>query len=147
MDFKIREDNYNPLLKRKELRLEVDHDEAGTPSRMDLRKAIASKYGTQADNVYVMNMHTKTGTHGALCEVQVYDEPEQARRVVPKHIQIRNLPPEERKKAKEQKAKKERDKGEGAKQAPEKPGAEKTKEAKTKPAKDEKPKEDKAKAD
>jgi small subunit ribosomal protein S24e len=121
LEFKVKQDTYNPLLKRKEVRVEVDHDAAGTPSRIDLRKAIASKFNTKPENVYVIDIETKTGTQSALCAVEVYDDSQSAVRTVPKYLQIRNLPPEERKKVKEQEAKEE------AKPKPEKPKAEKAK--------------------
>lgn len=125
MDFKVKEDTYNPLLKRKEVRVEVDHDAAGTPSRVDLRKAVASKYSTKPENVYVLDIDTKTGTQSAVCSVEVYDDPQTAQRTVPKHIQIRNLPPEERKRVREEQAKKEEAKPKAEKPKPaEKPKAE-----------------------
>jgi small subunit ribosomal protein S24e len=132
LDFKIRQDTYNPLLKRKEVHVEVDHDAGGTPSRTDLRKAIATKYNTKPENVYVLNVETKTGTQSALCEVEVYDDPQSAQRTVPKYIQVRNLPPEERKRIKEQEAKKEEPKPKAEKPKAEKP-KEEAKDAKPKP--------------
>ncbi len=139
MDFKVRQDTYNPLLKRKEVRVEVDHDAAGTPSRIDLRKAIATKFNTKPENVYVLDIETKTGTQSALCAVEVYDDPQSAQRTVPKYVQVRNLPPEERKKVREQEAKKEE-----AKPKAEKPKAEKAKpetpKVEPKEVKEEKPK-------
>ena len=93
MELKIKQEEYNALLKRKEIYAEVDHDQAGTPSRVDLRKAVASKYGVKPESVYVIDVRTKTGTQSALCEVQVYDDREGAQRIVPKYIQTRNLPP------------------------------------------------------
>ena len=102
MEFKVKQDTYNPLLGRKELSLDVEHENAGSPSRTSLREAIAAKYGTKAENVYVIEIDTKTGTQYSVCEVQVYDDSEVAKKLVPKHIQIRNLPSEERKKIREQ---------------------------------------------
>jgi len=122
MELKIKEEEYNALLKRKEVSAEVDHDGGGTPSRVDLRKAVAAKYGTKPDNVFVIGVHTMTGTQKAICRVQVYDEPEVGRRTVAKYIQTRNLPAEERKKLREQETKKEE-----AKPKEEKPKAEKEK--------------------
>lgn len=144
MDFKVKQDTYNPLLKRKEVSIEIDHDGQGTPSRMDLRKAVASKYNTKQENVFVVDMETNTGTHNAVCAVEVYDDAKLAQLTVPKYIQVRNLPPEERKKVKEQQAKKEE-----AKPKPEKPKAQAQKPAEgkeqkpaeeTKEAKEPKPK-------
>ena len=138
MDFKVRQDTYNPLLKRKEVHVEVDHDAAGTPSRLDLRKAIAAKYNTKPENVYVLNVETKTGTQSAICKAEVYDDPQSAQRTVPKYVQVRNLPPDERKRIREQEAKKEEPKPQV-----EKPKADKTKAEKPKEeAKEAKPKQD-----
>jgi len=124
LDFKIKQDTYNPLLKRKEVSVEVDHDGQGTPSRIDLRKAIATKYGTKPENVYVVDIDTKTGTQSAVCAVQVYDDSQTAQRVVAKYIQIRNLPPEERKRVREEQAKKQEAKPKAEKPKPaEKPAA------------------------
>ena len=106
MEVKIKQEEYNALLKRKEIFAEVDHDETGTPSRTDLRKVISTKYGVKPESVYVIDVRTKTGTQSAFCEVQVYDDQESARRTVPKHIQTRNLPSEERKRLREQETKK-----------------------------------------
>jgi ribosomal protein S24E len=137
MDFKVTEDTYNPLLKRKQIRVEVDHDAASTPSRLDLRKAMAAKYNTKPENVFVLDVETRTGTQTASCAIEVYDDPQSAQRTVPKYIQTRNLPPEERKRVKEQEAKKEEAKPEKPK-AVEKPKAEKPKEE----TKEQKPKQE-----
>jgi ribosomal protein S24E len=102
MEFKVKQDTYNALLGRKELSLDVDHDNAGSPSRTSLRDAVAAKYGTKIENVFVVGIDTKTGTQTSICEVQVYDDAEVAKKLVPKHIQFRNLHSEERKKIKEQ---------------------------------------------
>jgi small subunit ribosomal protein S24e len=135
MEFKVRQDTYNPLLGRKELSLVVEHENAGSPSRTSLRDAVAVKYGTKAESVFVVEINTKTGTQYSVCEVQVYDDSKAAKILVPKHIQIRNLPSEERKKIREQ-----------SKKTEEKPkAAEKPKQAKAEakpPGKEEKRKPD-----
>jgi len=138
LDFKVKQDTYNPLLKRKEVHGEVDHEGEGTPSRVDVRKAVASKFSTKPENVYVLDIETNTGTQSALCAVEVYDDPQSAQRTVPRYIQVRNLPPEERKRVREEQAKKEE-----AKPKAEKPKAEKTKpKEEPKEAKEEKPKQE-----
>jgi len=133
LDLKVREDTYNPLLKRKEVSVEIEHEGQGTPSRVDLRKAVATKFSTKPENVYVIDVETKTGTQNAVCQAEVYDDPKTAQQTVPKYIQIRNLPPDERKQVREQEAKKE------AKPKGEKPKPTKPSEAKpeAKPAKPE----------
>jgi len=120
LDLKVREDTYNPLLKRKEVTVEIEHEGQGTPSRVDLRKAVATKFSTKPENVYVIDVETKTGTQDAVCQAEVYDDPKTAQQTVPKYIQIRNLPPDERKQVREQEAKKEA-KPKGEKPKPTKP--------------------------
>jgi len=122
---KVKQDTYNPLLKRKEVSLEIEHEGQGTPSRIDLRKAVASKFSTKLENVYVIEVETKTGTQNALCQIEVYDDAQTAQQTVPKHIRTRNLPPDERRQIREQEAKKEEAKPKG-----EKPKAAKLAEAK-----------------
>lgn len=141
LDLKVKQDTYNPLLKRKEVSLEVEHEGQGTPSRVDLRKAVASKFSTKPENVYVIDVETKTGTQNALCQVEVYEDAETAQQTVPKYIRIRNLPPDERKQVREQEAKKEEAKPKAAKPAEGKPEA---KVAKQEEGKEAKPKETKA---
>jgi small subunit ribosomal protein S24e len=135
LDVKVTQDTYNPLLKRKEVSIEVEHGGQGTPSRVDLRKAVASKFSTKPENVYVIEVETKTGTQNALCQVEVYDDARAAQETVPKHIQTRNLPPDERKRVREQEAKKGEAKPKAEKPKAGKP-AEATPEAKTKQADD-----------
>ena len=141
LDFKVKQDTYNPLLKRKEVSIEVEHDGQGTPSRIELRKAVASKFSTKTENVYVIDVETKTGTQSALCLVEVYDDAQTGQQTVPKHIQTRNLPPEERKKVREQEAKKEEAKPKAEKPKAEKAKPEKAKEE-SKEVKEEKPKQE-----
>jgi small subunit ribosomal protein S24e len=126
LDLKVVQETYNPLLKRKELSVQVEHEGQGTPSRVDLRKAVASKFSTKPENVYVIEVETKTGTQDALCQIEVYDDAQTAQRTVPKHIQTRNLPPDERKQVRERESKKEEpkvkaEKPKGAKPAESKP--------------------------
>jgi len=125
LDLKVTQDTYNPLLKRKEVSVEVEHEGQGTPSRIELRKAVASKFSTKPENVYVIEVETRTGTQNAVCQIQVYDDAQTAQQTVPKYIQTRNLPPEERKQVREKEAKKEE-----AKPKAEKPKAAKPCEAK-----------------
>ncbi|HXY82367.1 MAG TPA: hypothetical protein VEH56_01515 [Candidatus Saccharimonadales bacterium] len=110
MELKIKKDEYNPLLKRKEVYANVGHENTGSPSRLALRDAVASKYGAKPENVYVVDIHTRTGTQESECIIQVYDDPATAKLMVPEYIRVRNMPLEERKKAKEQKTKKKEEK-------------------------------------
>jgi ribosomal protein S24E len=77
MDVKKSSEKNNQFLKRKELAFFIDHHSQGTPQLFEVRTAIASMYGVNQDLVYVLNLKTLTGT---------------AHSLLPKHIQLRNLP-------------------------------------------------------
>jgi ribosomal protein S24E len=98
VEIKVLGQVYNPLLKRKEVKVEITHSGAGTPDRFMIRKELASRLDAKLDNVYVVDVETKTGTEKTRCDIEVYDVPERARKIVPSYIIARNKPPEERKK-------------------------------------------------
>jgi ribosomal protein S24E len=104
MEIKVSNEFYNPLLKRKEITLEIDHSGEGTPQRFEIRKRMASKLNAKIENVFVISLDTSTGLQRSTCALQVYDDSRAALSTVPEHVATRNLAPEERVKAKEAKA-------------------------------------------
>jgi ribosomal protein S24E len=130
MEIKVNNESYNPLLKRKEITLEIEHTGEGTPQRFDIRKRMASKLNTKIENVFVVSLDASTGLQRSTCSLQVYDDSRAASSTVPEHIATRNLPPEERPKVKVAKAAKPE---KGAKPA-EKREAKPSKESEAKPA-------------
>ena len=103
MEIKVSNELYNPLLKRKEITLEIEHTGEGTPQRFDIRKRMASKLNAKIENVFVVSLGTSTGLQRSTCALQVYDDSRAASSTVPEHVATRNLPPEERAKVKEAK--------------------------------------------
>jgi len=102
MEVRITSEEYNPLLKRKEVAFEVEHRETGgTPSRFEVGKRLAALLKIDPELVYVKRMKTKTGTMIAVGEANAYDSIEQAKLVEPKHIIARNTPPEKQEKQEE----------------------------------------------
>jgi small subunit ribosomal protein S24e len=96
MKVKIVSEEYNPLLKRKEVTFKVEHAETGgTPPRFEVRKQLATLLKTDLEVVYVKKMETKTGIMTAVGEANAYDSVEQAKLVEPKHIVARNVPPKQ----------------------------------------------------
>lgn len=127
MKMKITSQEQNPLLKRKEISFEVEHKEpGGTPSRLEVRKELASKLKRDIELVYVRRMETRTGTMIAAGEAAAYDSIEQARLIEPEHIIARNTPqkkPEEKKeelKIEKEAEKKEEERAEQEKEAEQK---------------------------
>lgn len=106
MEIKIVEDRRNELLNRREIEFEVLHPDSGTPDRFSVRKALASKAGSKLENVYILRILNDTCTDRSSGRADVYENRQAAERVLPGHLLIRNMPPEER--AKIQKAEKEK---------------------------------------
>ncbi len=133
METKVLNEYYNPVMKRKEIKVEVSHSSAGTPERFSTRKALAERFNAKLENLYVTDMITGTGTQETICNIEIYDDQEFASQIVPTYIRIRNLPADERKKLKEAKAEKKEAKPaapEKAEKKPEKPAAPAKKEEK-----------------
>jgi small subunit ribosomal protein S24e len=102
MKINITTQQYNPLLKRKEIVFEIKHEDIkGTPSRIEVRKALAENLKANVDLVYVRKMQTRTGTMQAKGEANIYDTIEQAKLVEPQHIIERNVPSEKKPKDEE----------------------------------------------
>jgi len=96
MKAKVIRENRNPILKRKEILVELTHDESGTPERLAARRFLASQLEERIENLYLTKVEGKTGADKSLCHVEVYETKELAEETLPKHILRRNLPPEER---------------------------------------------------
>ena len=102
MKVKIVSKEQNPLLKRKEVTFRIEHDKnGGTPTRVEVRKQLATLLKTDLELVYIKHMETKTGTMVAVGEANAYESIEQANLIEPKHVIARNAPPEEPEKAEE----------------------------------------------
>lgn len=110
MKGKVVSEEYNPLLKRKEVLFEIEHGQtAGTPSRLEVRETLAKLLKTNIDIVYIRKMETKTGTMITVGAANIYDCVEQAKLVEPKYIIVRNIPPEKPEKEKMEKAEKQKE--------------------------------------
>src|SRR6266487_5261753 len=119
------EEHVNSLLHRREAKLVVHHEGAGTPDRMTVRKLASDHFKTGMDQVYVRSIATRTGGSSALCVVEVYDDMKSAD-IVPDYVKNRNLPKEQR----VSKGKKEEKPAAPAPKPAAKPAAEKKAEAK-----------------
>jgi small subunit ribosomal protein S24e len=102
MEVNIISEKENPLLKRKEVYFQLEHNQTGnTPLRLEVRKALATALKKDVDLVFVKKMTTKTGTRTAVGFANVYDSVEQAKLIEPKYIVKRNAPPKKPKEEEE----------------------------------------------
>lgn len=104
---KVVDNQRNELLKRNEVKFNVDHAEAGTPSRGEVKQKLAASLDVDAQKIIIKKYETKTGSMVAEGEANVYDSTEQAKKTEPKYIIKRNVPKAEEKEEKEEKEPKE----------------------------------------
>ena len=96
MSFEVVEEKTNPVVGRKEAKLVVHHQGAGTPDRLTVRKLASDHFKAPFDRVFVKSISTRTGGSSALCAVEIYDDPGLAQNVVPAYLKNRNLPKDQR---------------------------------------------------
>jgi ribosomal protein S24E len=141
LSFEVVEEHANNLLGRREAKLVVHHEGAGTPDRMTVRKLASEHFKTPVDRVFVRSIATRTGGSSATCMVEIYTDAKAAE-IVPAYLKNRMLPKDQRvakvKKEAEPKPAAPAPKPAAEKKAEAKP-AEKKEEAKAAPAKEAKP--------
>jgi small subunit ribosomal protein S24e len=86
----------NPLLKRLEVRFEVDHEGGPTPKRLDVRKELAGQLGVPEDMVVIEKFATMYGRQIASGIARAYDSKERLEELEPKYLLGRGLPKEEK---------------------------------------------------
>ena len=100
--YKLKEDRYNPLLRRREVIVEIWHIGLPTPTRLEVRKEIANMFKVSEDRVFVRHIYTEFGIGKSKVEAHIYDDPEFGKKIEPLYIQLRNMPREEAKKLMEE---------------------------------------------
>jgi small subunit ribosomal protein S24e len=90
VEIRILEDRANPLMKRHELRFEVAHATAATPSRDAVRGELSKLVKAPKDRVIIERMNARYGTAVTRGDAVVYETAEAAKAIVREHILIRN---------------------------------------------------------
>jgi small subunit ribosomal protein S24e len=105
MQIKIESTKDNPLLKRKEVGFTImQGPKEKTPTRTEVKAAVAAEMKIGNDVVFVKQMRTKTGTLTTVGVANVYQSVAQAELVEPAYIRKRNGMAVEEKAKKEAKA-------------------------------------------
>ncbi len=95
MEVKIVSTNKNSLLKRTEVNFKVDQGlKRETPTRLEVKKAIAAKLKISEEMLFIKKMKTMTGTNTAVGVANAYETVEQVKFIEPEYIRKRNSPPE-----------------------------------------------------
>ncbi len=83
------------MLRRKEVTFEIEHEQAGkTPTRVEVKKAVANSLKVDESLVFLRKIETKTGTRVAIGVAHIYDTIDQAKLIEPEYIVKRNMPSE-----------------------------------------------------
>lgn len=90
MEIRILEDRANPLMKRHELRFEVAHATAATPTRDAVRGELSKLVKAPKDRVIIERMNARYGTAVTRGDAVVYETADAAKAIVREHILIRN---------------------------------------------------------
>lgn len=90
MEIKVLSDSYNPLLLRRELVLSIKHENSATPALKNVREEVSKMFNSELNRVYVISIRTKTGMNESIAQVDIYDTEERAKRVLHRHIILRN---------------------------------------------------------
>ena len=96
MSIEVIKEHNNPLLHRKDAKIIVHHEGAGTPDRLAIRKAASDHFKAPQEKVFVRNVQTRTGGSSALAQVEIYDDSKLAEGIVPSYLKNRNLPKDQR---------------------------------------------------
>ena len=95
MSFEVVEEHTNSLLGRREAKLVVHHEGAGTPDRLTVRKLASEHFKAPVERVFVKSIATRTGGSSATCMVEIYAD-EKAAGIVPAYLKNRMLPKDQR---------------------------------------------------
>ena len=84
----------NPLFKRTEVKFRVDHSDAPTPKRLEVRPQLAALLGVVEDLLVIDKLASTHGRQIASGIARVYGSREQLEKVEPKYLLKRGLPKE-----------------------------------------------------
>jgi small subunit ribosomal protein S24e len=90
VEIRILEDRANPLMKRHEVRFEVAHATAATPTRDSVRGELSKLVKAPKDRVIIERMNARYGTAVTRGDAVVYDSADAAKAIVRAHILVRN---------------------------------------------------------
>jgi len=73
MEIKILQEKNNPLLKRKEVLLEIDHSGRATPSREELTNELIKMFNKEKEKIVIDYILSSRGYPRAKAKVKIYD--------------------------------------------------------------------------
>ena len=89
MKTKVLQETENKLFSRKEINLEINHNNAQTPSRAELYKFMSVKFKAPAEQIVLKQMKTEFGANKSLAKVYIYDNAEVISKIENKYFAAR----------------------------------------------------------
>jgi small subunit ribosomal protein S24e len=74
MEIEVSEEKQNPLLNRKELKLQIKHAGVPTPSKAELTKELVSKYSVDENQVHIDYIFSIKGVGMSFAHVKILSE-------------------------------------------------------------------------
>lgn len=74
MKLEVRKEKHNPHMKRKELEMEIAHENEATPTRAALQQLVAKQLGHSAESTDVRGIYTQGGAAVSRAKVFVWAE-------------------------------------------------------------------------
>jgi small subunit ribosomal protein S24e len=81
MEIVIQEEKYNPLLKRKELKLLARHENEATPSKETIKKFLKEKFSVDDSQIEIDFILSKVGLAESFIKAKIYDEKREVKKV------------------------------------------------------------------
>ena len=64
----------NPLLKRKELHIDIDHDGSATPAKAELQQLLSKEFKKDVESVDIKNIFSDAGSSSSKATVFIWEE-------------------------------------------------------------------------
>jgi len=91
MIFNKKSEEYNSLVKRKEVEFEIGHVNEGTPGRSDVILCLASEYKVKKEVIVLKRIVTESGTNTTSGYAEIYDNVKRLRKFIQEHIRKRSI--------------------------------------------------------
>jgi len=74
MNYNVLTEKQNDLLKRKEMKIEIEHLLVATPSKTELTKEIAKAYSVPEENIMIDYIFTQKGIGKSVAKIKIFKE-------------------------------------------------------------------------
>lgn len=91
-NIEILEEKKNPVIDRTEVKIRIEHLDASTPNRLEVKKKIAAMKNAEEKYTIIRKIQTQFGSSDDIGLINIYQDSKELQFYEPFHIQVRNLP-------------------------------------------------------